>query len=150
MEIRDAELTPRLIKKIKFFNGVFQTVGLLKELGISYCIATSMNSRELSKFIPNLKLNSVSEIIINSPRLDLEKPNPFILNKSIKTCKMSKSHTYYVGDSPYDLVASRRAGVHFIGVFNKKELGKHPGFCKDILSLKDRLERNPDALRDKF
>lgn len=148
MLIRDAHLTEHNIKKIKFFNGVSDLLEILSRNGITHCIATSMNTRELKKFIPALNLYSIAKTIVNSPHLRYEKPNPYILDRAVKICRMKRAHTYYIGDSPYDYLAAKRAGIHFIGVFNKKELGKHSSFCKDLVFLRQELERNLDKFRD--
>lgn len=148
MQNKERVMSKRKIKGIKIFKGVTEVIEILKRNQIKYCVATSMNSRELRKIVPALGLSKISHIIVNSPSLNYEKPNPYIINQSVKIYHMKKSRTFYIGDSPYDRIASRRAGVKFIGIFNKKELGSNSLFCKDIPDLTNRIERNMDKFRD--
>ncbi len=134
--------------QVKIYPGVVELFKLLRDNGIRFCIATSMNTTELKKFTRVLKLKKISKIIINPDSHAHEKPNPYIVNKSVSILGVKKKKVFYVGDSPYDAVTSKRAHVNFIGVFNKKELGAEDEFYKDIKELALKVKKNIERFKD--
>lgn len=136
------------LKKLAMFRGVNRIPKLLDGLGINFCVVTSMSDEELSKFANFMDLDKISKLIINPPGMRYEKPNPYTLNKAIRIMKANKKKTVYIGDSPYDAIASKRAGIKFIGVHNARELKKLGEFYKDIPDLLEEIKKNPSRFRD--
>jgi HAD superfamily hydrolase (TIGR01549 family) len=133
---------------LKLFPGVNRMPKLLKRLDIRFCIVTSMSSNELMKFDQALKLDRISELIINPPSIRYEKPNPYTLEEAVKAMRADKKKTFYVGDSPYDAVASRRAGIGFIGIHNRKELSSKGEFYVGFPALLKEILKDPSRFRD--
>ncbi len=134
--------------RVKIYPGVLGLIGFLKENGIKFCIATSMNTNELRKFTRVLGLNKISKVIINPDSRSHDKPDPYIVNRSVSVLGAKKKKSFYVGDSPYDAIASKRAHVRFIGVFNRKELSGSDEFYNDISGLASAVKKDLERFRD--
>ncbi len=149
LAVADDYMTLHMVaRKVKFFNGARETMSFAKNIGIKVCIATSMNTTEIKRFIPALKLRSLSTIIVNSKNPKKEKPNPIILNEAIRLARMKRKTTYYIGDSPFDLLAANNAGIQFLGIFNRKELSKKAPFFANFKELKKYIKDNRQLFVD--
>jgi pyrophosphatase PpaX len=143
---KDAGITRDAVRKVKFFPFVKQLLRFLKTEGIGFCMATSMNDAELAFFSSALNLRYFSRILVNSHSFRSEKPRPYILNEALKESGFARERTYYVGDSPYDLLASKRAKLKFLGVNNRK-LKAYGNFVGDIKGLYERITSDIAAFR---
>jgi HAD superfamily hydrolase (TIGR01549 family) len=135
-------LSSKKISKIKTFDDAVNLMKFLKRNKIKFCIATGLNTEELKRFTRILKLKRFLCPIINPDCQAHEKPNPYILNKSIRILRVNKRDAVYIGDSPYDFLAAKRAGIKFIGVFNKKELEKHGNFYNTFSDVAKKIRNN--------
>ncbi len=138
------------IGSIKFFPKVATIPTILNKLGIKFCIVTSMSDSELVKFDEVLKFKKISKLVINPPGVDYEKPNPYTLEEAVRVLDVDKKITFYVGDSPYDAIASRRAGINFIGVYNRKELANGGEFYPNFPYLLKEIIKNPSRFSDRY
>jgi phosphoglycolate phosphatase len=113
------------INSIKLFKGLKGTLNLLKKKSL-ISIVTSKDKfrtmRILKKF--NLTFDYVS-----CPQKKLKsKPYPDQILKSMKKYKIKKENVVYIGDSHYDYLAAKRAGIKFI--FAKYGYGRYFDFYK--------------------
>lgn len=120
LSIKDSLMTADSVKKLNFCAGMTEVVDLIKHNALKMAIATAMNSRELSLFIPAMGLKNITNVIVNPDSPDREKPDPYILDVSISRLGMDKGKTTYIGDALLDREAAERAGIRFIGLFNKE------------------------------
>jgi HAD superfamily hydrolase (TIGR01549 family) len=141
IELKDKMFDKTQIRKIKFYPKAKDLLLLLKNKNAKFCIATSMNTEELGKVEPWIKLKGFCEII-NSPALKHEKPDPYILKKAIKSLNSKKSETFYVGDAETDYEASKNAGIKFIGVNNPKLVDLGDMYFKDVKTLYTFIKTN--------
>ncbi len=59
-------------------------------------------------------------------KVGLRKPNPYMLDAIIETCRFSVSICFYVGDMPDDMIAASRSKAGFIGIgFTKSAADKN-------------------------
>ncbi len=147
LDERRRYLSEENVRKVKIFSSAFDVVRLLDRKGVRYCIATAMYTKDLEVFEKVLKLRRLSKVIINPPAFGYEKPNPFILNRSMEVMRMRPESSCYVGDSPYDLITANRAGMHFMGVYNKA-LARLGVFFENLERLKDYLKVSAEFFKD--
>ena len=140
-------LTDANIKKVKVYKGVYALIRFLERNKIKFCIATSMNTKELKKFKRILKLNELSKMIVNPDSPRHAKPDPYILNTAVRLLKVKKKRSTYVGDSPYDAITAKRAGTGFIGVSNRAGLKAYE-FYSSIDALLRTVQNNPGRFKD--
>ena len=141
LSLRDGYMNFNAARTVKFFHHVKETISFLKSKGVKVGIATAMNKTQLSAFTRALDLTSLTGTIVCPSSIRTEKPNPYILNKTITLSGMRRSKTVYVGDSPYDLIAARRAGVSFIGIYNRELEGNNP-FMRDFSAFYRYVRKN--------
>lgn len=134
IETKDKMISKDEIEKIQFFKNAKELIDFLKEKRVKMCIASSINNFELRLIRKKLKLNEIGIPIINSKQFKYEKPNPYIINESIRRYNMNPKRTCYIGDSIMDYAATKNAGIKFIGVYNN-ELSKKGLFFRNLTDL---------------
>ncbi len=96
---------------IKFYPKVYTTLKYLKK---NYRIAV-LTSKDKSRTLKILKMLKIKFDKIQCPEKNYKgKPHPDLLIKLIKKLKIKKKNAVYIGDTKYDLLASRSAGIDFI------------------------------------
>jgi HAD superfamily hydrolase (TIGR01549 family) len=148
IEAKRKFLTPNKIRRVRTFDHARELLEFLKKEKIKYCIATSMTSPELKRFEKELKLKKISYTIVNPDAQIHEKPNPYIINLALRRLKAKRKGSIYVGDGPFDYVAAKRAGIGFIGVYNRKELKRLGPFFDNFARLDKYIRRNLDHFRE--
>jgi len=92
-------------------------------------IATSASPEEMNSLINNFGWTHYFELMITSYDVPKPKPAPDLLLKVVKMLGLKKSDCLFIGDSIFDALSSRNAGVSFLGVetgsFSKKEFNKN-------------------------
>ena len=110
----EKEFKKNSIKKlnlIKFYPKVYTTLKYLKK---NYRIAV-LTSKDKSRTLKILKMLKIKFDKIQCPEKNYKgKPHPDLLIKLIKNLKIKKKNAVYIGDTKYDLLASRSAGIDFI------------------------------------
>ncbi len=141
IKIKDEIMVKEGIKNLRMFSYSRETIKFLLKKKVNVCIASSINSFELKLVYRKIKLDKLGVDIINSNNFKLEKPNPYILNESINRYKMNIKNTCYVGDSVTDAITAKRAGISFIGVYNK-ELSNKGLFFRNMKEVYNYFNKN--------
>lgn len=82
---------------------------LKKYLGI----VTSRTKEELEELDELLDCIDLFDVIITSDMVKEPKPNPESINIIIEKYNLSRDETIYIGDSPSDAIASKKANIKF-------------------------------------
>lgn len=129
------------INSVVAYEGIFEVVEKLKEMGFLVGIVTSNNQKNVKTFLKNNQSLSYFDFIRPSKHLFGKHKT---LNKVIKKYRIDRTVSFYVGDEVRDIEAAKKANLKVISVpwgFNDKDLlSKHdPDFIvetpKDILSI---------------
>lgn len=100
------------IGQIKLYPNVIKTINLLKENKIKLAIVTSKDKIRSKRIIKRLKINITQ---IYSPEKKLRgKPYPDQLIKTLTLNDIKAKNAVYVGDTKFDFIAAKRAGIKFI------------------------------------
>ena len=100
------------IKKINLYPNVINVIDLLKKTNIKLSIVTSKDKLRSKKIVKRLKIN-INQIF--SPEKKLRgKPYPDQLIKTLKINNIKAKNAVYVGDTKFDFIAAKRAGIKFI------------------------------------
>ncbi|HUS29869.1 MAG TPA: HAD family hydrolase [Kofleriaceae bacterium] len=85
--------------------------------GYQYALATAAKSNELE---PLLEIADIADIVPNrttSSDVEHSKPDPDIIEAALgKLASVERHQAVMIGDTPFDVLASRQANVAFIGV----------------------------------
>lgn len=99
---------------IELFNGMRETLVILKEAGYSLGIVTSMYGGPLKNKLYDMKLISLFDIIVSADMTEYHKPHPEPLEKFIELSNTSADKILYIGDSSADYYCAKSAKVDFV------------------------------------
>jgi HAD superfamily hydrolase (TIGR01509 family) len=128
---------------LKVFKNVKQTLKFLYARGVILAVA----SNKLKKYVDNINteigISEYFDITFGSEDVLRKKPDPFVVHHLMKKYKVSKKEVLFVGDSQYDVMTAKNAGVDcaFLeyGYADRKLIKKlKPEFClKDFGDLSE-------------
>lgn len=105
-------------KKTKLYHGVRLLLKILLKKGFNLYLVTNKPIRPTMKIIKVLKIdyfkNIVTPDIIKGEKLDKFQ----MLKHLITTNKLDRKLTLYVGDSPGDIISSKKNKIKSVGVLN--------------------------------
>lgn len=87
----------------------------LSDRGMPWAVATSSLPADARESVASLQLRAMP-IICDGADVEHAKPAPDLLIKAAGLLEAEPSETWYVGDSRWDMVAARAAGMHAIAV----------------------------------
>lgn len=107
--------------KVSFFPGVRETLDSIKEMGFLTGIVTSKTRHELSSEKILDEVRDDFDVIVCADDAKRPKPNPDPVLKAMEILSVKSKECIYIGDSLYDLLAARSAGVSFgVAVWGSK------------------------------
>jgi len=87
----------------------------LTDRGMPWAVATSSLPEDARESVASLGLRSMP-LICDGADVEHAKPAPDLLLKAASLLKVEPAETWYVGDSRWDMVASKAAGMRAIAV----------------------------------
>ena len=98
----------------KIFPSILETLNQLRSFGINLGIVTS---RERERYLDNhlimTELDNYFNVIVTSEATVKHKPDPEPLLKWLELSHSDPSQTIYIGDTKYDYICAKKAGVRF-------------------------------------
>lgn len=98
----------------KIFPNILETLNQLRSFGINLGIVTS---RERERYLDNnlimTELDNYFTVIVTSEATVKHKPDPEPLLKWLELSHSDPSQTIYIGDTKYDYICAKKAGVRF-------------------------------------
>lgn len=88
----------------------------VSDLGMHVVLATSAPEDELMLLRRVLDCEDVISLVTSSRDVEMAKPDPGIVNVALERAGVDASCAVFVGDSTWDALAARRAGVVTIGL----------------------------------
>lgn len=101
---------------IRAFEGIVEVVEALRARGAILGVVTS-KMRDIAR--RGLEISGLSEafpLLIGLEDTERHKPDPDPVIEALRRLSASAANATYIGDSPHDLRAGRRAGVRTVGV----------------------------------
>jgi HAD superfamily hydrolase (TIGR01509 family) len=92
-----------------------ETLESLTDQGMPWAIATSSLPEDARESVMSLRLRSMP-IICDGAEVEHAKPAPDLLLKAAGLLEVDAAETWYVGDSRWDMVAAKAAGMRAIAV----------------------------------
>lgn len=83
---------------------------------LAFCTAGGKQSAEL--FLKKYTLNDFISMVVTAESYAKTKPSPLPLKSIAAAFELSPENCLMVGDTIFDLIAAKRAGMHFIGVLS--------------------------------
>ena len=111
--------------------------------------ATSAKRNELGPLLRTAGVADLFDDALTSDDAQRSKPDPDIVRGALRRCGLAPSEAIYLGDTPYDVEAARRAGVACValrcGGWSDSDLRDAIAVYADPMDLCDRWNGSPFA-----
>lgn len=101
------------INEMEIFSGIEDIIKDLYNKNLNLGVVTSKNSEELKNEFTPFNLNKYFKTIVTASDTKLHKPNPDPILKAMENLNITKENTIYIGDSIYDMMSAKSAGISF-------------------------------------
>lgn len=98
------------------YQGVEQTLQLLKSRGYKIALVTNKAEQFLPELLNNFHISDYFDLLLGGDTLAENKPHPMQVNFASEKLKVSKAETVMVGDSKNDILAGQNALVKTIAL----------------------------------
>lgn len=102
--------------RLQLLPGARDLLRHLDDVGLTVVLATSAPETELATLRDLLDVEEILSAVTSSEDAEDAKPDPEIVATAVKRAKVGPNNAVMVGDSVWDMKASRRAGVVCLGV----------------------------------
>ena len=93
------------------FPGITDLLRKIKVSGRRLALFTGVEKNMMEYTLAPFKLSEFFEVRITADDIQRSKPDPEGINLALSRIKVSARESMYVGDSPVDIIAGKRAGV---------------------------------------
>ena len=111
------------------YAGIHEVVMRLREQGAKLGIVTSKNRAATQHGLRHCELDRFFEVLVTSDDVTEHKPRPAPVFEALTRLDASAAQTVFIGDSPYDCMAGKAAGVSTAAVlwgpFSRQTLEPH-------------------------
>jgi len=147
--VRDAEkeLYGELVGEVEPIEGAGELISELKERGHRVVLASSAKPEEVDHYIDQLGARDVADGWTTSADVEATKPRPDLVAAAVD--KAGDGTAFMVGDSTWDCIAAKRAGIETIGLltggFAEAELrdAGAAAIFESLEELRERLDELP-------
>lgn len=123
---------------VKVYDGVYETLKVLRDLGIMTGIVSSKKKLWLERGMELLRLEGLFDVVIGCEDTHKNKPDPEPILKACEAIGIKPEEALMVGDSNFDIECGKNAG-------SKTCLVKYT-----ILDIDKIMEQKPDYVVDKM
>ena len=106
----------RLRERCHAFHDVPELLRRCRDAGLKVVLCTSGEGPDLDFFVEAIGGDEPVHAIVSSEDVGPSKPAPDIVEKALEAAGVGADRAVMVGDTVYDVVAAKRAGVACIGV----------------------------------
>lgn len=106
----------RYLPEVRGFPGVRALFERLRADGKRLALASSAKSDELDEYARRANIEDLLDARVSSDDAARSKPDPDIFQAALAEIGCAVEHAVVVGDSPWDAIAARRAGLSAVGV----------------------------------
>jgi HAD superfamily hydrolase (TIGR01509 family) len=155
-----AELEQRRVKlfksdylpRVRPFPRVRELFERIKVDGLQIALASSAKEEELERHKKSMRVEDLLEAAASADDAERSKPHPDIFQAALKGLKgVAPDEAVVVGDTPYDVQAAAKAGIHTVGLlsggFTEESLREAGAVAvyRDVSDLLDNYEESPLA-----
>lgn len=131
----------KYLSRVRPVPGARELLLALRDRRIPFAIATAAKNRELE---PLLRAGGISDLVgarTTSSDVDESKPDPEVVVAALRKLGADPASAVMVGDTPYDVIAARDAGIACIGFTISGWSAKDLAGCTAIFSGPAELAR---------
>jgi HAD superfamily hydrolase (TIGR01549 family) len=116
LEAEGKNFQARYLKSVRSFAGIRDLFEAIKREGGKIAIATDCTDPVLKYYRTVLGVDDLIDVIACGEDVDEGKPSPKLVRLAAQRLGIVPPHLVMTGDTPYDAVAARGAGVSALGV----------------------------------
>lgn len=115
---RKAELVRLRRAEARTLDGAVDLLTALRQRGVRTAVATASKQDDLDALLgaAGLDLQALVDVIITDADVDHSKPAPDAVTAAVDKLGIPHERCVFVGDTPWDVLTGKRAGVDVIGV----------------------------------
>lgn len=102
--------------EVEMFPGVKEAIKQWHNAGTIITLASSRGNASLTNFVEQMQLSKYISLILGAEDVELAKPNPYPVLKTLKHFNIAPEDTLVVGDMSFDILMGKRAGCHTCAV----------------------------------
>jgi len=103
-------------KKVSVFPGIRETLQYMKSKAVRLAVLTNSGRGATTEILDRAGLNDFFEFVLCRDDVSTMKPRPEGLILAISLLGLPKDRVFYVGDSKYDIIAAKKAGLRVVAV----------------------------------
>ena len=134
---------------LKAFPQARELLQRLRDDGYTLVVATSASKDDMDALLEQAGIQDLIEEKASSSDAEESKPDPDIVQAALKSADAKPAEALMLGDTPYDVQASGRAGVRCValrcGGWGDADLGEAVAVYDDPADLLARYEESPFA-----
>jgi HAD superfamily hydrolase (TIGR01509 family) len=139
----------RYLPTLRPFPQARELLERLRDEGWTLVVATSANKQDMDGLLKQAGIRDLIEEKTSSSDAEESKPDPDIVQAALKAAGATPEQAVMLGDTPYDVEASGRAGVRCValrcGGWGDAELGDAVAVYDDPADLLRRYQESPYA-----
>lgn len=147
MEGRAAIFKSHYLADVAPLPGARALVDRIRARGLLCAVVTSATKEEAYSLMVAAGVADMIPTIVTADDADQTKPDPDSVTAALEKLEVQPEEAIMIGDTPYDVAASRRAGVGMIGVRSggrsDRELFGAMAIYEDAAELSMHLESSP-------
>jgi HAD superfamily hydrolase (TIGR01509 family) len=137
----------RYLPTLKPFPGARALLERFREDGLELAVATSASEKDLEPLLKQAGVQDLIDQSTSSDDADESKPDPDIVRAALRRVGVEAGEAVMLGDTPYDVEASGRAGVACValrcGGWDDEALGRAVAVYQDPTELLARYDESP-------
>lgn len=102
--------------EVEMFPGVKEAIKQWHNAGTIITLASSRGNASLTNFVEQMQLSKYISLILGAEDVELAKPNPYPVLKTLKHFNIAPEDTLVVGDMSFDILMGKHAGCHTCAV----------------------------------
>ncbi|HET6233221.1 MAG TPA: HAD family hydrolase [Longimicrobiaceae bacterium] len=106
----------KYLPSLKAFPKARELLERFNDEGLTLAVASSASDEDLDALLKQAGLRDLIEEKTSSSDADASKPEPDIVEAAVKSAGIEPHQAVMLGDTPYDVTASKRAGVPCVAV----------------------------------
>jgi HAD superfamily hydrolase (TIGR01549 family) len=114
----NTDIYATFMHRLRAFPDARELVQELAAAGERVVLATSAPSEELESLLRTLDLDESIHAVTSAEDVDTAKPEPDIIHVALEKGGVTAAHAVMIGDSSWDMIAAKRAGVASIGLLS--------------------------------
>ena len=149
-QLRDAHkrlFTGQYIEQVQPFPGARELLARVRDSGRKVVLASSASEEELKTHLSTIGAEDMIDETTSKDDVAASKPCPDIFEAALASANVAPEAAVVVGDTPYDIEAARRAGVHTVAVrsggFRDEALSSAIAIYDDVAAILADFEASP-------